>query len=158
MCPQVQTDGQASIRNLVSRHLFPFLSSPSYPPNSHFPRVPASPYLSPVSLSCSVPYRALSTVISTERRRLSFQPSFHSTLQQPTCPPSPLLPAHPPDASFFLRIPYVRGKEFDSVVPAWKTPSAGCVEKQEFLSQRAFRRRCLRDDVELGTLLIDTPR
>jgi len=37
----------------------------------------------PVSLSL-VPYRALSTVISTERRRLSFQPSFHSTLQQPT--------------------------------------------------------------------------
>lgn len=47
--------------------------------------------------------------------------------------PAPLTPPPTPfDAPAllsFLRIPYVRGKEFDSVVPARKTPLARCVER-----------------------------
>lgn len=76
--------------------------------------------------------------------------------------PAPLTPPPPTpfDATLplsFLRIPYVRGKEFDSVVPARKTPLARCVEEQEFLSQRAFRRRCLARAMTLSQeLLIDT--
>lgn len=142
MCPQVQTDGQTGIRNLV----YPAPLSSRFPSPRVFPRVLASPYSFPLFLFLTLlPCRALSMVISTERRRLSFQPSFHPSATHHS-------PHHPPDASF-LRIPYVRGKEFDSVVPARKTLLAGCVEEQEFLSQRALRRRCLAsDDVELGTL------
>lgn len=71
-------------------------SSPPFPSFSSF--LPStcsclSSYPSPVSLSYS--FRALSTVISTERRRLSFQPSFHSTLQKPASPT-----AHPIPPSF----------------------------------------------------------
>lgn len=130
---------------------------------SRIPRLFLASCVTPVPLTCSlssfriaspcfsfllVPFCALSTVISTERRRLSFQPSFHSTLRQPT--PTARRPS---DASSFLRIFYVRGKEFDSVVPARKTSSGMCAKEQAFLSQRELRRRCFaRDDVELETL------
>lgn len=99
MCPQVQrrSDRQAyeiSYPAPLSSHSCPLLFSP-------FPLFLAFHVFLPffIPFSCFsfllVPYRALSTVISTERRRLSFQPSFHSTLQKPASPT-----AHPIPPSF----------------------------------------------------------
>jgi len=104
MCPQVQTDGQAGIRNLVYPAPLSSRSPTLHPASSHvFLPLRTLPLFLFLAL---LPCRALSMVISTERRRLSFQPSFHSTLQQPTSPRVPLLPLPlPPSPTRCLLLP-----------------------------------------------------
>lgn len=145
------SDGRTD-RHTKSRIPRFFLVAPvPFSPASSPSRIPASLYPSPISLSYS--FRA---VHSPRLYRLKDVDSASNPLSIPPfgnpLPPSPPPPTcHPSDASFFLRIPYVRGKEFDSVVPARKTPSRMCGAAGIFIPEGAFRRRCLsNDDVELG--------
>lgn len=141
------SDGRTG-RHTKSRIPRFFLVAPvPFSPASSPSRIPASLYPSPISLSYS-----FRTVHSPRLYRLKDVDSASNPLSIPPFS-NPLPPCHPFDASFFFRIPYVRGKEFDSVVPARKTPSRMCGAAGIFIPEGAFRGRCLpNDDIELGTL------
>lgn len=86
------------------------------------PPLSSCSYLSSYSSLVSLSY-LLRSVHSPRLYRLKDVDSASNPLSiPPFSNPSPSLP----DASFFLRILYVRGKEFDSVVPARKTSSRIC--------------------------------